>query len=160
MAGTAKITLVMSKDLETKLDTFARSISRDIASKARDELKEGYQKILDSFYEDGWEPAWYKRTGQLRANSYVGVLDAGHPYHAFGGIAVTPERLHYKKMGKNFTTDDVIDDFLESSHGGWVQSPVNVWRDVIFLLERTTTKVSSGKVFDDIVAEARAKAGL
>ena len=73
---------------------------------------------------------------------------------------ISRDYLHYKKMGKNFTTDDVIDDFLESSHGGWVQSPINVWSRVVFLLERTATNVSGGKVFDSIVASALSEAGL
>lgn len=103
--------------LENELHALAVSFSRTVAQYSKNALVEAQASILNRYYQDVWwspTPKRYHRTKQLLKQSYKGIYKSPHGTNSFGGIAFTPERMHYDK----FSSEQVVEDFLSGWHGG------------------------------------------
>ena len=101
----------MRKDTQENI----RRIMREAAQQARKDFTKEAKNCIDNYYAE-YDPTSYYRTNTLRNHSYS-------PYTLWSlrrvqsGVHFIDDDMSYRHLGKNFTTEDVIDSLMFGVHG-------------------------------------------
>ena len=104
----------MDASLEQSLQRFADNVALAAANKAADEITERYKWVINKFY-NSYKPDWYRRTYNLRDNSFKKYVKNSHKGVYYGGVSISSEYMEdsYKK----YSPDKILDFALEGFHG-------------------------------------------